>query len=189
MRTIWVGLLLASLLARADVPELYGLTKRFEFIPERGIVDRCAWRTEDAVVSFIPPADWDIAVKIQEKKLTLRYVPFLSGITIRVATNTPGSFPVWATAEALRNQTIGKFPEALIREEFVGYSQAGSGPVIDIEVFRGASRSCYRVAWVPFNGGLIEFELASPERYLVMCHGAWSLVLGSFRIEPIRKKE
>src|SRR5258708_3312727 len=104
MKTTWTGFFLLTLTLGAAEPELYVLTKRSEVISERGTVDRWAWRTENAFLSLIPPGDWGVAVKPQEKKLALRSLPFLSGISIRVATNTPGSFPNWATAEALRDQ-------------------------------------------------------------------------------------
>jgi hypothetical protein len=152
-------------------------------IPERGPVTSYVLQKSDHRFAFLPPPEWRLNLESSADKLTMLPTNLTASIsfTIQVVpTNRPSSLD----ASWLRGQLARRFDNAEIIREFPCYTSDQKGLAFDLEIAAtNGTKMAYRIAFVPYAGGLIEFDLAAPARQVADYHFAFANLLTSFRIE------
>jgi hypothetical protein len=152
-------------------------------IPERGPVTSYVLEQSEHRFAFLPPPEWRLNLEASRDKLTMLPKSLTASIsfTIQVVpTNQPSSLD----ASWLRGQLVRRFDNVEIIREFPCYTSDRKGLAFDVEkAAANGTKMAYRVAFVPYPGGLIEFVLAAPARKVVDYHFAFANLLTSFRIE------
>jgi hypothetical protein len=152
-------------------------------IPERGAVPSYVLQQSDHRFAFLPPPDWRLNLEASADKLTMLPTNLTASISFAIQvfpTNQPSSLD----APWLRGQLVKRFGNAEIIREFPCYTSDRKGLAFDLEVaVTNGARMAYRVAFVPYAEGLIEFDLAAPAPKVADFHFAFANLLTSFRIE------
>jgi hypothetical protein len=178
---LWLILLLVKPVQAAE-----GFRPFTEVIPtaEGYKSTRCVWMENGKKFSFIPPNRW--SVKVDGAKKTIHLVPqdLKAGLTLRIVPEPAEAVPE-LNPEALRERILEKYPGAILTHEFACAAGGRSGLAFELErVVQGDTRAAGRIAFVPYEGGMLELELVTPAGKLDDYHIRFSRMLSSFRIEP-----
>ena len=181
--TIWM------LDTSAQAAKDFELTPIPRQIPERGqVVGYALWCGSNQFL-FIPPQGWKAKANPIKKEVVLMRGDLVTSITMR--------FPqeeVTKTVDKtrMRERVQKSYPSADLMEEFPCYTQGHEGRCIGFEWITAANTKAYsHLAWVPFEKGLVEFQLTAPKSKFFANRKALGGLLGSFRAqsEEERKKE
>jgi len=155
-------------------------------IPERGEVIGYVLRVEEREFRFIPPAKWSVKYDPVKKTATLVPPDLGAGLSFTIAARPDGSGGD-LKPEQLRDLILTRYPESQITAEFKCYLAGKDGLAFDFEqVVEKETKAAFRVAFVPFDGGVIEFELKTTGSKLSAYHHAFGNLLNSFHVEPLR---
>lgn len=156
-------------------------------IPERGTVTSCVILLGSNRFSFLPPADWRVHCDDSTKLVTLTSRDLGVGLHFKfVSDRFQTGQPL--QVEMLRTQVLQRFSNGKIANEFACFTSGREGLAFDVE-YTGAKKikMLTRLAFIPFPGGLVEFNLTGTEKQFESNHLAFGNLLTSFRIEPAPK--
>ena len=152
-------------------------------IPERGLVTAYVLQKSDRHFAFLPPPEWRLNLEASADKLTMLPTNLTASINFAiqvVSTNQSRSLD----ASWLRSQLAKRFDQAEVLREFPCYTSDRPGLAFDLEtVATNGSKMAYRIAFVLYGEGLIEFDLAAPAASVADYYFAFANLLTSFRIE------
>jgi hypothetical protein len=176
-----LGLLLA-LAASAQAAGMVVYQEEVE-LSEGGTTQRPVLLTETHQVRFQPPARWHMELT-STNQTVMFYEPGLeAGIMMRLwtegATNQEnGSSTGW------RKRVEDRLEQGEVIAEFKVYSANAEGIGIDLEQsLTPVTRAAYRIALIPFEGGLVEFELRTSAEWAAKYQRVFRHLVGSFLAE------
>ena len=144
------------------------------------------WGSEE--YSFLPPRGWRVKPGTAAKEVTLLSPDSEAAITIRLLpAGTPAASR--STAEAWRQEILGKFDHAIVQEEFPCYTGAAQGSGFEIEWLMNKQypmRS--RIGFTPIDGATLQFELTARSETLPPFRQAFGSLLTSFHRTAEEKK-
>lgn len=156
-------------------------------IPERGTVTSCVILLGTNRFSFLPPPDWRVHCDDSTKSVALTSRDLGVGIHFKfVSDRFQTDQPL--QPETLRTQVLQRFSGGKIANEFACFTSGREGLAFDVE-YTGAKkvRMLTRLAFIPFPGGLVEFNLTATEKQFESNQLALGNLLTSFHIEPAPK--
>jgi hypothetical protein len=171
--------------AGADGFRLYTETT---IVSEVGPVTNYSLIGDGRKFSFIPPAGW--SVKLDPTGQTIRLIPqnLKAGITLRITRVEESGRPA-LEVEGLRQSVMERYPLARITDQFACYTSAEKGIAFEFErPIERNTRAAGRIAFVAFDAGMIEFELATPADKLADYRLTFGAVMTSFHVEPFPAK-
>ena len=155
-------------------------------IPERGEVTVYVLRVEGKEFRFIPPRTWSVRYDPAKKTVTLLPPDLDAGLSMTIAPE-PDASRGSLKPEPLRELILTRYPEANITSEFRCYAAGKTGLAFEFErMLEKETKAAFRIAFVPFDGGVIEFELKTTGSKLPAYHHIFGNLLNSFRIGPLR---
>jgi hypothetical protein len=156
-------------------------------LSEGGTTLRPVLLTETHRVRFQPPSGWHMELT-STNQTVMFYEPGLgAGILMRLWTDNEtnqlnGSSIGW------RERVEARMEQAEVVAEFKIYSANAEGLGIDLEQrLNPVTQARYRIALVPFEAGLVEFELRTSAEQATKYHRIFRHVVGSFSAEPRRR--
>jgi hypothetical protein len=182
--TLFCGAFVWFVLAPGQAAEGYALSTEAVNIPERGEVIGYVLRVEDKEFRFIPPSKWSVKYDPTRKTATLLPPDLGAGLSFTIASESDGRGED-LKLEGLRDLILTRYPEAQITAEFKCYSAGKAGFAFEFErLVEKETKAAFRVAFVPFDGGVIEFELKTTGSKLPAYHHIFGNLLNSFRVGP-----
>ncbi|HKS37627.1 MAG TPA: hypothetical protein VJW76_10590 [Verrucomicrobiae bacterium] len=181
--------LLLLFLAPGHAAEDEALKSETVNIPERGEVTGYVVRVVGREFRFIPPNKWSVKYDPVKKTATLLPPDLEAGLsfTMTTALDAPGED---LKPDRLRDLILTRYPEASITAEFKCYAAGKTGLAFEFEqVIEKETKAAFRLAFVPFDGGVIEFELKTTGSKLPAYHHAFGNLLNSFRIDRVSDSE
>lgn len=152
-------------------------------LSEGGTTLRPVLLTETHQVRFQPPSGWHMELT-STNQTVMFYEPGLgAGILMRLWTEKDmnqmnGSSTGW------RERIEARMAQAQVVGEFKIYSANAEGLGIDLEQrLNPVTRATYRIALIPFEAGLVEFELRTSAEQTAKYHRIFRHVVGSFSAE------
>lgn len=183
------GAVLLLVLAPVQAADGYSLDTESVNIPERGEVTGYVLRVEDKEFRFIPPNKWSVRYDPAKKTVTLLPPDLEAGLSVTIATE-PDESGGNLKPEQLRELILTRYPGARITAEFRCYAAGRAGLAFEFErMLEKETKAAFRIAFVPFEGGVIEFELKTTGSKLPAYHHTFGNLLNSFRIGPLRVSE
>jgi hypothetical protein len=172
-------------LVPSQAADRFQLRERTEVVPEAGTL-KCSVLTCDPwELSFLCPAGWAVNLDAPTKKVTFRADDHSATITMQICPDKPalrGS----NSSEELRRHVTEKFPGARIAEAFTCHTGNLNGQAFDLhEKVSDQVFACYRVAWVPFAGGSMEFTLVSFATSAAQARKTFDSFISTFNVVPI----
>ncbi len=168
--------------------EPFVLATRPVEVAENGFVTNLVLYTARHEFSFLPPANWKMGVNTNEATVAWESSDLSSLISLKTVFSNNGRAPAISAAQ-LRPAIREHFAGARIVEEFVAYTGSGEGLAFDLEyVLAGRFRMNTRLAYVPFNGGLVEFNLTAPTDKFAQHQRELGLLLNSFRADERQRR-
>ena len=150
---------------------------------EGGTLTRYSVQTERREFHFLPPPDWQVT--LDDAAQAVVFAPRDGSVRFSLKiTWSAGAKPALPDLAALRSQLLERHPDTIITEEFTAHASQESGPAFDLTYTTAKTYSlASRVAFIPFPGGMVEFELtARPEKF-AQNHLTFGRLLNSFQIE------
>ncbi len=151
-------------------------------IPENGTVSSLIVRTAQAEVSFVPPPLWKLAIDTNSSTLTWQTPDFRSMLRLRFAPGQGGSASL--KQEAVRERVRADFPDAVIKDEAECFTATHPGRGFELEQRKAKFPSVTRLAFVPYEGGLLELQMACPLEHSEQTRHRFTGVMNSLRIVP-----
>jgi hypothetical protein len=187
--TLLGGVVLLLALATAHAVDGSALDTETVNIPERGEVTIYVLRIEGKEFRFIPPNKWSVRFDPPKKTVTLLPPDLNAGLSIAIVTE-PDESEKSLKPEPLRELILTRYPESKITAEFSCHAAGKAGLAFEFErMLEKETKAAFRIAFVPFDGGVIEFELRTTGSKLPDYHHIFGNVLNSFRIGPPRTGE
>ena len=153
-------------------------------IPENGYVTNTVVCTPKFEFCFLPPANWSCSVQTNANRLTW-IMPDQSAAIHFTFTVQPGGRVTPPRLEDLRLRAQAAAPNSRLVEQFPCYSRTHSGTGFDVEVpARNQFTTMTRFAFIPFEAGLVEFQLATSPAQFVARQLDLGVLLNSFGIAP-----
>jgi hypothetical protein len=144
---------------------------------------------DDKRFTFIPPARWNVKADRTKRTITLLPQDLKAGVTMRFNQEPGGGTPELKTAE-LRERIQERYPGAKFTREFECASDGQTGLAFDlIRLVEKNTKAGMRIVFVPYDGGMVEFELTTAAAKLADYHVSFSRLLYSFRIAPAAGKK
>jgi hypothetical protein len=82
-----------------------------------------------------------------------------------------------------RERVLVRYPGARITSEFKCYTAGHDGLAFDfLRTVDSSLKAAYRLAFVPFDGGVVEFEMKASKAKFQKHQRAFGLLLNSFQI-------
>jgi hypothetical protein len=173
-------LVLAPLLAAQG----YALHTESVTIPEQGAVTEYVLRIEDKEFRFIPRKKWSVRYDPAKRTATLLPPNLEAGLSFTI-TPAPGELLQNLNPERLRELILARYPGARITTESRCYAAGKAGLAFEFErMLEKETTAAFRIAFVPFDGGVIEFELKTTGSKLPAYHHTFGNLLNSFRVGP-----
>lgn len=183
------GFAVLSISAPARGAEDFKMLPQSLHIPERGEVTSYLILTASNRFSFLPPPAWNVSESAAEKSVTCVPDDFGAKISFKIIPGISRNVQDLRT-DAFRNEVAARYPGARVVGEFRCYTGGKSGLAFDVErSFEKRPPVTSRLAFVPFEGGLVEFELTTETRRFSHYHLVLGNLLTSFRIEAIPSKK
>jgi hypothetical protein len=176
------GLCLALSLAATQAADDFRLREKVENLPEIGEVRRSILTSDDREFSFVRPAGWSLKLDAGARKATFQSRDFGSTIVMQLTPENRAA----AKSDEWRRQVTERFPEAHLDEMFPCYTDGLQGQAFDLREERGQNLVvCYRVAFVPFEGGTMEFTLITSSRMAPLARHAFGVFLTSLKTDSV----
>lgn len=157
------------------------LESRMVSIPENGFVSCLIVRTAQSEVSLVPPPLWKLAIDTNSTTLTWQTPDYRTMLRLRLA---PGQGRVVSlNKEALRERVRLDFPDAEIRDEAECFTATHSGTGFELQQRKTKFPSVTRLAFVPYDGGLLELQLTCPLDDSEQTRHRLTSVMNSLRIQ------
>lgn len=154
-------------------------------IPERGEVTSYVILTVSNRFSFLPPPAWNVSESAAEMSVTCVPDDYGAKISFKIVPGIPKSIQD-LQADAFRSEVAARYPEARVVSEFLCYTSGKPGLAFDLErSFEKRPPMTTRLAFVPFEGGMVEFELTTETRKVSRYRLVLGNLLTSFRIAAI----
>jgi hypothetical protein len=165
--------------------ERFEMQRRPLVIPEAGTVISNVIVTDQYEFSFVPPTGWRTEVDAKRKTLTFYCYESNAMMVLRIVPK--GDFDAYAVERsALRQRVLDLHPRAKILEEFSCYTGSGSGPAFDLEeTLPNRPKDGWRLAFVPFAGGVFEFSLFAARQNFDGYLLNFGALLTSFHVEAL----
>lgn len=158
-------------------------------IPGRGEVIGYVLRIEGKEFRFIPPRKWTVKYEPAKKTVTLLPPNLEAGLTVTITKESDESGGN-LKPEQLRELILTRYPGATITAESTCYASLGVGEAFEFEqMLEKETKAAFRMAFVPIDGGVVEFELKTTGSKLPDYHRAFGSLLNTFRIGPPRTTE
>ena len=156
-------------------------------IPERGAVTSCILLLGTNRFSFLPPPDWRVQCDDNSKTVTLTSSDLGVGVHFKFITDrSQTGQPL--QADIFRPRVLARFPGGIITNEFTCFTSGREGLAFDVDhVGAKKMKMTTRLAFVPFPGGLVEFDLTTTQKQFELYQLPFGNLLTSFRIEPAPK--
>ena len=184
-----LALLLIALTPGLAATEGFKLVSLPLHIPERGEVTSYAIMTESHRFSFLPPPNWKVKSDSKGQEVTLTPPDLMASIQFKITRPGP-DLGEESQSSLLRTQIQTRYPGAVIIREFNCYTGGSQGLAFDLErVVQKKSKIAMRLAFVPFAGGRVEFNLTASAQKFEDYHRAFGNLLTSFRIDPSVTRE
>ncbi|MEO8426226.1 MAG: hypothetical protein ABI651_03855 [Verrucomicrobiota bacterium] len=179
-----VVLLFGGFLSHSTVAEnQFQLTTRSQILQEGGTLTSYVVLSRQNGFRFLPPHGWKLVVDETENKIILAPPDLSARISFTVFWQKEArALPV--ESEVLRSKVLGRFPEATISEEPC-YANDQKGIAFDLKYSPANDVNLStRLAFIPFRGGIVEFNLTSKTTDFVKHHLTFGQLLNSFQVEP-----
>ena len=158
-------------------------------IPERGEVAGYMILTASNKFSFLPPHGWKVSGSPADNKVILMTRDLVASVTLTVRAERADK-PEPASSEQFRQRLEERYPEARIVRELTCYTGGNKGVGFDLEhTAKDRPSMSTRLVFVPYEGGLVEFNLTTPTRAFPSFHPAFGNLLTSFQVEPSARKK
>ena len=167
------------------VTALDGMKDEFRVFTERvpmqeqGFVYGYAVVIDNRKFSFLPPGDWIEESNAKERLITFTRRDLKAVLTVGISRTNINS-KMWAS------KIHEEFPEAKITADFVCYTAGLEGRAFEFE--RTSPRNLKlvtRLAFVPFSGGLIKFQMTTAPEIFRSCHPLFGRVVTSFQVQDM----
>lgn len=177
-----VFLVLSLALNSSSAADSFQIRERTEVLPEVGTL-RCSVLSLDAwEFSFLRPNGWAVQTDAETKKITFCASDYSATLIMQVRPDNPALRSRNASAE-LKRQVIDKHPAAKIDETFPCYTGNLQGQAFDLQEKVGNNVSAhYRVAFVAFEGGSIEFTLITSATSLTKSRQSFDAFVSSVHV-------
>ncbi len=173
----WLALMPAS------ASEVFRLFSTGVTIPERGMVTGYTLISGEYKFSFLPPPKWNVEGNAEKKTVFLTGQDLGTVLRFRVVTRKSDEEPK-TKVEQLRAVVTERFPQGRIIHEFECFTGGRKGNAFDLETTVSTNAVvATRLAFVPFDGGTVEFELTTQPQKLEQYHFTFNCLLTSFRME------
>ena len=141
------------------------LAKQPLVLEEGGTLTRYSLQSERCQFHFLPPLDWQSTLDDAAQKIVFTSRDGSVLFSFKIIWSAEAK-PAQPGVAALRAQILERHPDTKITEEFTAHAGQESGPAFDLMYTTAKTFSlASRVAFIPFSGGLIEFELTTrPEK-------------------------
>lgn len=176
-------LLLGGFLPHSAVAEnQFQLTTRSQVLQEGGTLTSYVVLSRQNGFRFLPPHGWKLVVDESENKITLAPPDLSARISFTVSwQKEANTAPV--AADVLRSKVLGRFPEATMIEEPC-YANEQKGIAFDLSYSPANDVNLStRLAFIPFRGGIVEFNLTSKTTDFAKHHLTFGQLLNSFQVE------
>jgi len=151
--------------------------------PEAGVYAVNRLLTDHELITFIQLPDWELRREGTNRALLFTAFDLSAGIRLSF---TEGTRDVIETPDRARwrDQVLARFPQSRLVREFACHADGRAGVAVDlVREVAHSTQSVFRVALVPYPGGLAEFELRTTTNHLARSTRALSLLMGSFRVQ------
>jgi hypothetical protein len=163
----------------------FELREQRERLPEQGEIVRTIIVHEDREFSFVRPNEWKISLDPAERKATLRSRDYGATLVLQIQPEI-SALRAPVNLSALRQRVRERFRGAAVREEFTCYANDLQGPAFELQEQNAQGVTiCYRVAFVPFAGGCVEFTLTAAASQAASARADFGVFLTSFNIESV----
>jgi hypothetical protein len=175
-------ILLVSLAAGSQAGRMIMYQEEVE-LSEGGTSQRPVLETETHRVRFQPPPRWHMELT-STNQTVMFYEPGLeAGIMMRLWTEG-SSNQANNSATGWRKRVEERLEQGEVVAEFKVYSANAEGLGIDVEQsLSPVTRASYRIALIPFEGGLVEFELRTSAERAAKYQRVFRHLVGSFLAE------
>jgi hypothetical protein len=152
-------------------------------LPEGGTTQRPVLLTETHRARFQAPDRWHMELTSTNQTVMFYDPAFGAGIMMRLWTESrdnsgDGFVSGW------RERIEQRLQESELVGEFRAFGANAQGLGIDLEKPLGrTTRTSFRIALIPFDGGLAEFELRTTSLYATNYHRVFRHLVGSFSAE------
>lgn len=140
-------------------------------------------RTDEQGFRFIAPTGWEVRPEGTNTALLLTAPDLSAGIRIVLGrdTNTASAL---ADAGPYRDQVLARIAGSRVVQEFRCYADGRQGVAFDlVRESQHSTQAVFRVALVPYPGGLAEFELRTSTNHFRAARASFGLLLDTFRVE------
>jgi hypothetical protein len=151
-------------------------------IPENGSVSSVIVRTAQSEVSLIPPSNWRLTIDTNTTTLTWQTRDFRTMLRLHLVPGPTGVASV--NKEALRRRVRVDFPDAEIMDESECFTANLSGTGFELEQRKTQFPSVTRLAFVPYDGGMLELQVTFPVDDREQIRPSLTSVMNSLRITP-----
>jgi hypothetical protein len=151
--------------------------------PEAGDFTINRLLTERQMFSFFQLPDWELRREGTNRSLLFTAADLSAGIRIRLTEGTNASVAALEPAQ-WRQEVLARIPDSRLVQEFPCYADGRAGVAFDlVREAQHSTQAVFRVALVPYPGGLAEFELRTTTNYMVRARRALGVLMSSFRVE------
>ena len=186
--------LLFLALGNAQAAEEFRLLSRPLAIPERGTVPSYVLKTSERTFSFLAPPNWVTKEDPLKHELVMMDRSLTASIRFHVVmppTNSPLArlLATDPTGDQLRAEwrqmVLRNYSGSRIVAECPCYTSSLEGVAFDLErTLASKPKISGRAAFIPLDGGWLEFDLITPRGRLEERSFAFGNLLTSFRVEP-----
>lgn len=153
-------------------------------LPEQGYVTGYIVETDGHQFSFLPVRKWHLQSNAATKEVTFVAPNLSASINLKILSKASDAAPEMQSA-ALRAWIQERYPKANIVGEFPCFANGGQGLAFDLEENRQKGLSTTtRLAFLPFDDGVVEFKLTAPTTKFLNYKLALGNLLTSFRTDP-----
>jgi hypothetical protein len=171
------GFMLENSFARQETNEGFRVVRERYETPEGGEIWGAAVVAGTNKFSFVPPSNWLLESNMREKKVTFTRRDFSATMNLKIwETNFVPT--VW------KEMALQQFPGAKLTGEFECFTANEKGMAFDLErSLPKRAKLTSRVAYVPYAGGLIEFQMTTTPDVFRRYHAVFGHLLNSFRVD------
>jgi hypothetical protein len=166
-----------------DPPALVLYHEEIE-LPEGGLGRRPVLLTPTHEIRFRMPPGWHMELTSTNQSILFLQPDLMAGIMMRLWPDPPANESN-GPSSSWRERMEERLEQGQLVSQFKTFSATGPGVGFDIEQRVSPSiRAAFRVALVPFEGGMADFELRTDADRATNYHRVFRHLVGSFSAEP-----
>ena len=178
-------LVLTLALVSSPAADSFQICERTEVLPEAGTLQCSVVNWDSWELTFLQPGGWAVQTDAASKKITFRAPDYSATLIMQVRPENPALRSRNQSGE-LKRQVSDKHPAAKIDEVFPCYTGNLPGQAFDLQEKMGDNVAAhYRLAFVTFEGGSLEFTLTTSAASLAKSRQSFDAFLSSVHINRV----